>query len=426
MAIKHASDAHKSRELAANRYSVVFSAQAFNLGDARPWWLSEPIGAIPRRGGVVVKVEDSNNAFNHECKLPRGALRTDELSAIVRCVRELDTGDAKSAARARHQAILFGIAILGILAISLEFVRAGATPAFLQTQALSVGSEQSHHWSTENRMRTLKSIFLASSLVVGTTALAQDAVEWRVADGGNGHWYQLIISGPITWTAARAACGEIGGHLVTPTSASENAFVTQIGNRAEHPAAWVNDFGGNAGGPWLGGYQPSDASIVQPWAWVTDEPWGSAGWAPGEPNGGYGPGVSITAMLGYSGSNYYRGWADAGLTDFPLYPLSPSYILEYSADCNNDGIVDYGQIRTGDLDDLNANNIPDCCEQSTNCDPCAADVDQSGAVNGVDLAGLLNNWGTSGGKQPRSDIDGSGIVDAEDLTYLLDAWGACP
>ena len=33
MAIKHASDAHKSRELAANRYSVVFSAQAFNLGD---------------------------------------------------------------------------------------------------------------------------------------------------------------------------------------------------------------------------------------------------------------------------------------------------------------------------------------------------------------------------------------------------------
>jgi len=64
--------------------------------------------------------------------------------------------------------------------------------------------------------------------------------------------------------------------------------------------------------------------------------------------------------------------------------------------------------------------------QSTNCDPCPADVDESGAVNGVDLAGLLNNWATSGGKQPRSDIDGSGIVDAEDLTYLLDAWGACP
>ncbi len=101
-------------------------------------------------------------------------------------------------------------------------------------------------------------------------------------------------------------------------------------------------------------------------------------------------------------------------------------MVEWSADCNNDGIVDYGQIRIGELDDLNANNIPDCCEQSTNCDSCAADVDESGAVNGVDLAGVLNNWGTSGGKQPRSDIDGSGIVDAEDLTFLLNAWGPCP
>ena len=413
MAIKHASDAHKSRELAANRYSVVFSAQAFNLGDARPWWLSEPIGAIPRRGGVVVKVEDSNNAFNHECKLPRGALRTDELSAIVRCVRALDTGDAKSAARARHQAILFGIAILGILAISLEFVRAGAAPAFLQTQALSVGSEQSHHWSTENRMRTLKSIFLASSLVVGTTALAQDAVEWRIADGGNGHWYQL--SGPFfgSWVLGKSYAEELGGHLVTLTSVSEQTFAATLAFNST--PTQVDDC-------WLGAFQdhsaPTYSEPAGGWRWVTGESWNFTSWRPdGQPHGNGDFLVATTVPADG------LGWVDSG----PNHrPGNCQAFVEWSADCNNDGIVDYGQIRTGDLDDLNANNIPDCCEQSTNCDPCPADVDQSGAVNGVDLAGLLNNWGTSGGKQPRSDIDGSGIVDAEDLTYLLDAWGACP
>jgi hypothetical protein len=100
-------------------------------------------------------------------------------------------------------------------------------------------------------------------------------------------------------------------------------------------------------------------------------------------------------------------------------------VYEWSADCNNDGIIDYGQIRAGELADLNSNNIPDCCEQSVSCIPCDADVDESGAVNGVDLAGLLNNWGSSGGKQPRSDIDGNGVVDAMDLSFLLNAWGPC-
>ena len=421
MAIKHASDAHKLGELAANRYSVVFSAQAFNLGDARLWRLSEPIGAISRRGGVIVKFRDSNNAFNHECKVSRGALRTDELSAIVRCVRALDTGDAKKAARPRHQAILFGIAILGILAISLEFVRAGATPAFLQTQALSVGSEQSHHWSTENRMRTLKSIFLASSLVVGTTALAQDAVEWRVADGGNGHWYQLVIPGTISWTDARIGAISVGGDLACPVTRLENAFVAQI---ADSSAGWTTS-GGFSGGPWLGGYQPSDSGgAASDWRWVSGEPFGASNWSAGEPNDASGAEDNLHYFSPPPGApsafwNDNNDSLSGGLSVI-------SYLVEYSADCNNDGIVDYGQIRTGDLDDLNANNIPDCCEQSTNCDPCPADVDESGAVNGVDLAGLLNNWATSGGKQPRSDIDGSGIVDATDLTYLLDAWGACP
>ena len=37
-------------------------------------------------------------------------------------------------------------------------------------------------------------------------------------------------------------------------------------------------------------------------------------------------------------------------------------VIEWSADCNNDGFVDYGQIQNGTLVDLNENNIPDSCE----------------------------------------------------------------
>ena len=45
-------------------------------------------------------------------------------------------------------------------------------------------------------------------------------------------------------------------------------------------------------------------------------------------------------------------------------PLVYGLTLASSADCNSDGIADYGQILTGQLDDDNANGIPDICETS--------------------------------------------------------------
>ena len=54
-------------------------------------------------------------------------------------------------------------------------------------------------------------------------------------------------------------------------------------------------------------------------------------------------------------------------------------------------------------------------------DPCPADYDESGLVNGADLAILLDNWGTS-----ESDITGDGVADGVDLSILLGTWGACP
>ena len=39
------------------------------------------------------------------------------------------------------------------------------------------------------------------------------------------------------------------------------------------------------------------------------------------------------------------------------------YLVEWSADCNGDGIVDYGQILDGTLTDSNGDFTPDICEE---------------------------------------------------------------
>lgn len=52
---------------------------------------------------------------------------------------------------------------------------------------------------------------------------------------------------------------------------------------------------------------------------------------------------------------------------------------------------------------------------------CPADLNASGAVDGVDLAALLAQWGTNGS----ADLTGDGTVSGADLTFVLSAWGPC-
>ena len=59
------------------------------------------------------------------------------------------------------------------------------------------------------------------------------------------------------------------------------------------------------------------------------------------------------------------------------------------------------------------------------CD-CTADLTFDGIVDGVDLAALLSQWGSSGGGAYPADIDGSGTVDGGDLSIVLGGWGPCP
>jgi hypothetical protein len=246
-------------------------------------------------------------------------------------------------------------------------------------------------------MKIGPAVAAAAVFAIASPVCAQDAVQWRVEDGGNGHWYALTSSSG-TWGVVKLACEGLGGHLATLTTASENSFAAPLAG---------------PGTAWIGGFQPPNScEPLCDWRWVTGEAWGYSAWAPTEPNEfGSGEDVSETYASG--------GWAD-----MPNSGWIRRGIIEWSADCNSDGIVDYGQIRAGELADTNANNIPDCCETGTVCG-CPADVILDGVVNGIDLAVIINAWSTDGGKFPRADIDGNGFVDGADLAIVLGSWGPC-
>ena len=67
---------------------------------------------------------------------------------------------------------------------------------------------------------------LVASLTVGGVAVAADspAIEWKVIDGGNGHWYQFSNQ-KIGWNASSILALNKAGYLATITSANENTFI---------------------------------------------------------------------------------------------------------------------------------------------------------------------------------------------------------
>ena len=219
-------------------------------------------------------------------------------------------------------------------------------------------------------MRNLQNLAVVSSLAIGSLAAAQNAVEWRVADGGNGHWYAGVIvrSTGASWTEARAHAQAMGGDLASLLSAPADQFVFE--RVVNNPALWSG-----VCGPWVGGWQ--QAGSAEPsggWRWVNGDPIAESLWSPDQPDDATYCGGDNNRM-GYW--NAYQGAPRKYLEDSPdsaviqcgssQIGLMVSAVVEWSADCNNDGIVDYTQCRDGSLPDFNGNNIPDCCEQGSAC-----------------------------------------------------------
>ena len=224
-------------------------------------------------------------------------------------------------------------------------------------------------------------------------------VQWRVEDGGNGHWYALVNQ-PLDWQTALVAARARNGELVSVTSTQENDFVLGLVG-ASHA--------------WTGGIQtPDSCEPACGWAWSDGSSWTYTNWdlTTGEPNNGGGNESGVE----FRGSQSSGRWNDWGLGH------QIGFIVEYDADCNNDNIVDYGQILNGQLADSNTNNIPDCCEPGNNC--CVGDIYENHIVDGGDLGVLLSEWGVVT-PTTRSDLNRDGFVDGADLGRLLANWGPC-
>ena len=251
---------------------------------------------------------------------------------------------------------------------------------------------------------------LGPVLAIGPVAVAQDAVQWRVEDGGNGHWYAgADYEGQIDLADCFASLTQLvetdGAHLVTLTTAEESDWVLQNVSSVVEGLWEMDPSNLHNYGPIIGAEK-----IGSQWTWVTGEAWRYACWNAFEPSGDgpyailwsrYSTDIS-TCMNDVSCDYFNRGKA----------------LIEWSADCNGDGIVDYGQILDGTFVDADGNGVPDIC------DSCIGDLNGDGVVGSPDLGVLLSLWGTDG-TPIGADINGDGVVNASDLGPLLVAWGPC-
>lgn len=79
----------------------------------------------------------------------------------------------------------------------------------------------------------------------------------------NGHSYYRS-TGTAIWTTARTNCDNMGGHLVTITSAAEQSFIFNL-----WPSGWIG---------------LTDEVTEGTWRWVTGETYSYSNWNSGEPN----------------------------------------------------------------------------------------------------------------------------------------------
>jgi hypothetical protein len=235
-------------------------------------------------------------------------------------------------------------------------------------------------------------------------------VQWRVEDGGNGHWYRgERASSFVSWSQAKALAVASGGLLTAIGDAQESQWVyAWIASKG-----WLWDsYGPYAVGPWIGGRGGRGN-----WRWDDGTAWTYSAWYPGEGPPSPDPVEQFAHFFNGAGAvvpaNHWGDYFDVLVT--------PSYIVEWSADCNSDGIVDYGQILQGQLADLNADGVPDVCQQPTCVD---ADLFRNGVINGADLGILLSQWGPAN-VNTVSDINRDGQVNGADLGFLLANWGIC-
>lgn len=103
-----------------------------------------------------------------------------------------------------------------------------------------------------------------------------NVMQWRLADGGNDHYY-AVLDGCMHWLdaieiAQTFAIAGRPGYLATITSLEENTFIFDSVIAGSSTPCILDQF-------WLGGLE-----LDGNWTWITGEPFTFINWSSGEPN----------------------------------------------------------------------------------------------------------------------------------------------
>ena len=169
-------------------------------------------------------------------------------------------------------------------------------------------------------IQSLCVIGAAATITTGANAVP---IQWKIADGGNDHYYEYIESNE-SWTDSRAAAlgmthlGE-SGYLATATSAAENNFLTFMVSGA---IGWLGGTDMATEGTWMWADGPEAGDVF----W-TGGPGGStttfANWHAGEPNNDSNEDFLHTNFFAADGL-----WND--LTDASDTSPNDGYFVEYN------------------------------------------------------------------------------------------------
>ena len=126
-----------------------------------------------------------------------------------------------------------------------------------------------------------------------SAALADREVKWK------GHTYQIVFD-QLTWSQARKACEQKGGHLLTITSSAEQKMIMKELKKYTPEVYWLGC---------------TDKGHEGDWRWITGEKWTYDNWGEGQPDNEYNA---------YCGTIYTKGqdwginageWDDAENTE---------------------------------------------------------------------------------------------------------------
>lgn len=272
--------------------------------------------------------------------------------------------------------------------------------------------------------RLLFAALIAASILFASRRAAAQVVEWRTDAGGNGHAYTLLSyydpSLPMTWWDARMLAESARGHLATLSTRAEAEWV--FANVVA--ASWVWP---TAAGPWIGALRTTfvdrRGNQLDAWQWIDGSLWSWSPWSDGlcaPPGNDCASGPESALCLANPAGLAMPSPAWVAAEPFGACPpAGPGSVIRYAlvefdADCNQNGRVDRIELRDNLVLDRNANLIPDECE-------CLYDLDGDGFIGDADLALLVASLGEIG----PGDFDGNGVVDIGDLALLLEAMGPC-